>query len=199
MTGRAAPEGDAGPRGDAEAAGGGAAGVVRRVPFDSLRSLRDRGRRNTPPTPSVAVDMTVPALSLLDLVPVRTGQTSAQAVAASLALARCADGLGLRRLWYAEHHNMPSVASTSPPVLAAAAAVATERILLGAGDGRHLALLGLINLVVVLPALWLVAGMPLDAVAAVVAIQAVFQILFMAVRFVFLGLRVRGTRWMRLA
>ena len=38
-----------------------------------------------------------------------------------------------------------------------------------------------------------------DAVAAVVAIQAVFQILFMAVRFVFLGLRVRGTRWMRLA
>ena len=59
--------------------------------------------------------MTVPALSLLDLVPVRTGQTSAQAVAASLALARCADGLGLRRLWYAEHHNMPSVASTSPP------------------------------------------------------------------------------------
>ena len=76
---------------------------------------------------------------------------------------------------------------------------ALDGILLGAGDGRHLALLGLINLVVVLPALWLVAGMPLDAVAAVVAIQAVFQILFMAVRFVFLGLRVRGTRWMRLA
>jgi len=70
---------------------------------------------------------------MLDLVPVRTGQTSAQAVTASLALARLADELGLRRVWYAEHHNMPSVASTSPPVLAAAAAMATSRIRVGSG------------------------------------------------------------------
>ena len=77
--------------------------------------------------------VTIPALSLLDLVPVRTGQTSAQAVAASLQLARVADELGMRRVWYAEHHNMPSVASTSPPVLAAAAAMATARIRVGSG------------------------------------------------------------------
>jgi len=74
-----------------------------------------------------------PALSVLDLVPVRTGQTSAQAVAASLALVTLADELGLRRYWFAEHHNMPAVASTTPPVLAAAAVARTTRIRLGSG------------------------------------------------------------------
>ncbi len=74
-----------------------------------------------------------PALSVLDLVPVRAGQTSAQAVAASLALVARADELGFRRYWFAEHHNMPAVASTTPPVLAAAAAARTSRIRLGSG------------------------------------------------------------------
>lgn len=74
-----------------------------------------------------------PALSVLDLVPVRTGQTSAQAIAASLALAARADALGYRRYWFAEHHNMASVASTTPPVLAAAAAARTQRIRVGSG------------------------------------------------------------------
>jgi len=74
-----------------------------------------------------------PALSVLDLVPVRTGQTSTQAVAASLALAAEADRLGYTRYWFAEHHNMPAVASTTPPVLAAAAAARTSRIRVGSG------------------------------------------------------------------
>lgn len=74
-----------------------------------------------------------PALSVLDLVPVRTGQTSAQAVASSMTLAQRADELGMRRYWFAEHHNMPSVASTSPPVLIAAAASRTRRIRIGSG------------------------------------------------------------------
>ena len=74
-----------------------------------------------------------PALSVLDLVPVRAGQTSAQAVAASLDLAVHADRLGYRRYWFAEHHNMPAVASTTPPVLIAAAASRTERIRVGSG------------------------------------------------------------------
>ena len=73
------------------------------------------------------------ALSVLDLVPVRAGQTSAQAVAASLALAQRADELGYRRYWFAEHHNMPAVASTTPPVLIAAAATRTSRIRVGSG------------------------------------------------------------------
>jgi luciferase family oxidoreductase group 1 len=74
-----------------------------------------------------------PALSVLDLVPVRTGQTSAQAIAASLDLVARAEALGLRRYWFAEHHNMPAVASTTPPVLAAAAAARTGRIRIGSG------------------------------------------------------------------
>lgn len=50
------------------------------------------------------------ALSVLDLVPVRTGQTSAQAVVATLEVAATADKLGYRRYWFAEHHNMPGSA-----------------------------------------------------------------------------------------
>lgn len=73
------------------------------------------------------------ALSVLDLIPVRTGQSSADAVAASLALAQRADELGCTRYWFAEHHNMPAVASTTPPVLIAATAARTRRIRVGSG------------------------------------------------------------------
>lgn len=74
-----------------------------------------------------------PRLSVLDLVPVRSGQTSAGAVAASVRLAQLADRLGYVRYWFAEHHNMPAVASTTPPVLIAATAAQTERIRVGSG------------------------------------------------------------------
>ncbi|MDX2376492.1 LLM class flavin-dependent oxidoreductase [Microbacterium sp. LRZ72] len=74
-----------------------------------------------------------PALSVLDLVPVRHAQTSSQAVTASLDVAQRADELGYRRYWFAEHHNMPAVASTTPPVLVAAAATRTSRIRVGSG------------------------------------------------------------------
>jgi len=72
-------------------------------------------------------------LSVLDLVPVRTDQTSADALAATTELARAADRLGFERYWVAEHHNMPAVAATSPPVLIAHLAAATERIRVGSG------------------------------------------------------------------
>ncbi|MBM3715042.1 MAG: LLM class flavin-dependent oxidoreductase [Actinobacteria bacterium] len=75
----------------------------------------------------------IPSLSVLDLVPVRSGQTSAQAVTAALGLVQRADRLGYRRYWFAEHHNMPAVASTAPPVLIAAAAARTSRIRVGSG------------------------------------------------------------------
>ncbi|MFZ2015638.1 MAG: LLM class flavin-dependent oxidoreductase [Nocardioides sp.] len=77
--------------------------------------------------------MTSPALSVLDLVPVRDGQTTGEALAATRSLARVADGLGFRRYWLAEHHNMPAVAATNPPVLVAMVAAATERIRVGSG------------------------------------------------------------------
>ncbi|MBD8217846.1 LLM class flavin-dependent oxidoreductase [Microbacterium sp. CFBP 13617] len=75
----------------------------------------------------------IPSLSVLDLVPVRHGQTSAQAVSAALDLVERADRLGYTRYWFAEHHNMPAVASTTPPVLIAAAAARTSRIRVGSG------------------------------------------------------------------
>lgn len=72
-------------------------------------------------------------LSVLDLVPVRSDQTTADALAATRRLARVADGLGFHRYWLAEHHNMPAVAATNPPVLIAMVAAATERIRVGSG------------------------------------------------------------------
>ncbi|MGN0063741.1 MAG: LLM class flavin-dependent oxidoreductase, partial [Nocardioides sp.] len=75
----------------------------------------------------------MPALSVLDLIPVRAGQTTGEALRASRSLAQVADELGYTRYWVAEHHNTESVASTNPPVLIAMLAAATERIRLGSG------------------------------------------------------------------
>ncbi len=75
----------------------------------------------------------MPRLSVLDLVPVRSDQTSGDAVQAAISLARTADELGYERYWVAEHHNMPAVASTNPPVMIALLAGATQRIRVGSG------------------------------------------------------------------
>ena len=72
-------------------------------------------------------------LSVLDLIPVRQGQTTAQALAATLELARVAEASGMHRYWVAEHHNMAAVASTNPPVLIALLAGATSRMRIGSG------------------------------------------------------------------
>jgi alkanesulfonate monooxygenase SsuD/methylene tetrahydromethanopterin reductase-like flavin-dependent oxidoreductase (luciferase family) len=70
---------------------------------------------------------------VLDLVPVRADQSTGDALAATVSLARSADDLGYRRYWLAEHHNMPAVAATNPAVLIAMVAGATERIRVGSG------------------------------------------------------------------
>ncbi|MEO6793709.1 MAG: LLM class flavin-dependent oxidoreductase [Mycobacterium sp.] len=72
-------------------------------------------------------------LSVLDLAPVRTDQSSPDALAATIRLAKLADGLGYCRYWVAEHHNVPSVAATSPAVLIAMLAAATSRMRVGSG------------------------------------------------------------------
>ena len=72
-------------------------------------------------------------LSVLDLVPLSTGQTSADAIAASLTSAELADSLGYTRYWFAEHHNMTAFAATAPPIMVALAASRTGRIRVGAG------------------------------------------------------------------
>jgi luciferase family oxidoreductase group 1 len=72
-------------------------------------------------------------LSVLDLVPVRTDQSTSDALAATTHLAQTADRLGYTRYWLAEHHNMPSVAATSPPVLIAHLGAHTTQLRLGSG------------------------------------------------------------------
>ena len=72
-------------------------------------------------------------LSVLDLLPVRTDQTTADSVAAAVSLARRADDLDFTRFWVAEHHNMEAVAATAPPVLIAHLAANTRRIRVGSG------------------------------------------------------------------
>jgi luciferase family oxidoreductase group 1 len=72
-------------------------------------------------------------LSVLDLVPVRTDQSTSDALAATTHLAQTADRLGYTRYWLAEHHNMPAVAATSPPVLIAHLATQTSQLRLGSG------------------------------------------------------------------
>ncbi len=72
-------------------------------------------------------------LSVLDLATVREGHSSADALQGTIATARTADELGYRRFWVAEHHNMPAVASTTPPVLIASVAAHTRTIRVGSG------------------------------------------------------------------
>jgi len=72
-------------------------------------------------------------LSVLDLAPIGAGQSASQALAGTTALARRADELGFRRFWVAEHHNIPSVASTAPETLIAHIAANTDRIRVGSG------------------------------------------------------------------
>ena len=75
----------------------------------------------------------MPTLSVLDLAPVGQGSTAAAALQGSVELVRLAERLGYRRVWVAEHHNMPGIASSSPPVLIAHLAAATSTIRIGAG------------------------------------------------------------------
>ncbi|TQO24072.1 LLM class flavin-dependent oxidoreductase [Paramicrobacterium agarici] len=72
-------------------------------------------------------------LSVLDLIPVRSRQSTAQALHATTTLAQKADSLGYTRYWVAEHHNMKAVASTNPAVLIGLLASRTQRIKVGSG------------------------------------------------------------------
>ncbi|WP_285691260.1 LLM class flavin-dependent oxidoreductase [Actinoplanes sp. NBRC 103695] len=76
--------------------------------------------------------MAIP-LSLLDLAPIASGQTARDSFSASIELARAAERAGYRRVWYAEHHNMSSIASSATSVLIGYVAAHTDSIRLGAG------------------------------------------------------------------
>lgn len=72
-------------------------------------------------------------LSILDLAPIARDQTARESFEASVELARLAERHGYRRIWYAEHHNMPSIASSATSVLIGHIAAHTTAIRLGAG------------------------------------------------------------------
>src|ERR1700734_122445 len=72
-------------------------------------------------------------LSILDLAPIGHGQTTADSFEASVALAQRAEQLGYKRVWYAEHHNIASIASSATSVLIAHIGAHTKTIRLGAG------------------------------------------------------------------
>jgi alkanesulfonate monooxygenase SsuD/methylene tetrahydromethanopterin reductase-like flavin-dependent oxidoreductase (luciferase family) len=72
-------------------------------------------------------------LGVLDLVPIPSGSTAADALHNSVDLAQQAERFGYARYWFAEHHLNPGVAGTSPAVVLALTASATSTIRLGSG------------------------------------------------------------------
>lgn len=76
--------------------------------------------------------MSVP-LSILDLAHIGEGESVKDSFDASVTLAQHAEDWGYRRIWYAEHHNMRSIASSATSVLIGHVAANTSRIRLGSG------------------------------------------------------------------
>jgi luciferase family oxidoreductase group 1 len=72
-------------------------------------------------------------LSILDLAEIGDGETAGDSLHASAGLAQHAEAWGYRRIWYAEHHNMPRIASAATSTLIAHVAALTTTIRLGAG------------------------------------------------------------------
>ena len=103
-----------------------------RLPFS--RGWRQTGlSRVGKPGPAAGVGLSMVPLSVLDLATVGSGQSAAQALAETTRLARVAERLGYRRLWVAERHGMPAVASSSPAVFIGHLAAATQPCASGPG------------------------------------------------------------------
>jgi luciferase family oxidoreductase group 1 len=100
-----------------------------------------RGGRTSgvPVLPTGVADANLPLtlssvpLGVLDLAPVPDGSTAGDALRATIDLAKRTEDLGYTRFWVAEHHGMPGVASSSPPVLIGHIADATRTIRVGSG------------------------------------------------------------------
>ncbi|OAA19622.1 luciferase family oxidoreductase, group 1 [Frankia sp. EI5c] len=72
-------------------------------------------------------------LSVLDVVPVFEGGSATQALRDTVALAPKVEELGYHRYWVAEHHNTPSLATSTPAVLVGRIAAATRTLRAGSG------------------------------------------------------------------
>jgi luciferase family oxidoreductase group 1 len=73
------------------------------------------------------------AVSVLDLVGMRTGEPAGSAIARSVDLARHVEQWGYKRYWLAEHHSISGLACSATPVLIGHVAAATKTIRVGSG------------------------------------------------------------------
>ncbi|MEB1809295.1 MAG: LLM class flavin-dependent oxidoreductase [Bacillaceae bacterium] len=71
--------------------------------------------------------------SVLDLAPIVQGGSATDSFKNSLDLARHAEKWGYHRVWVAEHHNMPGIASSATSVLIGYIAGGTTKIRVGSG------------------------------------------------------------------
>lgn len=72
-------------------------------------------------------------LSLLDLIFVNEDQSLKEAFDSSVKVAKAVEQFGFKRIWAAEHHNMPAIASAATSVVISHLAANTEKIRIGAG------------------------------------------------------------------
>src|SRR5271167_1598373 len=73
------------------------------------------------------------AVSVLDLVGMRSGEPVGNAIARSVDLAQHVEQWGYRRFWLAEHHSIAGLACSATPVLIGQVAGATSTIRVGSG------------------------------------------------------------------
>jgi luciferase family oxidoreductase group 1 len=109
------------------------AGTVRPPCLGSGRTTRSPVLAPCVAGTDVSLTIAGAPLSVLDLAPIPEGGTAGDALRATIELARHAERLGYTRFWVAEHHGMPGIASSSPPVLIGHIADATAAIRVGSG------------------------------------------------------------------
>jgi luciferase family oxidoreductase group 1 len=95
--------------------------------------LFGQGVDDMDPIPALTFGPESVPLSVLDLAPVPDGGNAGDALRATIDLARHVERLGFHRFWVAEHHNMPGIASSAPPVLIGHIADATTTMRVGSG------------------------------------------------------------------
>ena len=72
-------------------------------------------------------------VSILDLASIGAGESLRESLEGCVQVAQAAERLGFTRVWYAEHHNSETIASSAPAVLIAHVAAHTKTIRLGSG------------------------------------------------------------------
>ncbi len=72
-------------------------------------------------------------LSVLELAIVREGENHRHAIGNTVEIAQHLERIGYKRIWLAEHHNMPHIASSAPTILIGHIAENTQKIRVGSG------------------------------------------------------------------